>query len=187
MKTTKRVVLCAMIIAQTVKGQNNSHKIYLEGCVSGGTQNTSAVAGVSGAIGVFLNPHHSVDIRARELYNFSNRDIVGPITFNYRYNLNNGLFLGGGFAHHHEVGEHTYMHHPTESVMGSEPNIFHRSGLGLDIGYNFKPFYKKGFFSWIYPAININYTHMFMDHGQNPLVTVNLGLRIGVKKLKPEN
>lgn len=186
MKTTKSVVLCAMIIVQTVKGQNNNHKVYLEGSISGGVQNTAPVAGVSGALGIFLNKHSSIDIRAREVYNFSNMDIIGPITFNYRYNLTNGLFFGGGFAHHHEVGHHTYMHHPGESVMGSHPNIFHRSGLGLDFGYNFKPICKKGFFSWIYPAVNINYTHMFMDGGRNPLVTVNLGLRFGLKKFKED-
>jgi hypothetical protein len=78
------------------------------------------------------------------------------------------------------------MHHPGESVMGSHPSIFHRSGVGLDFGYNFKPIYRKGFFSWIYPAVNVNYTHMFMDNGRNPLVTVNLGLRIGLKKFKEE-
>ena len=176
-----------MIIVQTVKGQNNNHKVYLEGCISGGVQNTFAVAGVSGAIGIFLNKHSSVDIRAREVYNFNSTDIVGPITFNYRYNLNNGFFFGGGFAHHHEVGQYTYIAHPGESAMGSHKDIFHRSGLGLDIGYNFKSFSEKGFFSWIYPAVNVNYTHMFMDNGRNPLVTVNFGLRVGVKKFKTED
>lgn len=187
MKTTKSIVLCTMIIVHTVKGQNNNHKIYLEGGLANGTQNTSFVSGVYAAIGVFLNEHSSIDIRAKELYNVNTADIVGPITFNYRYNFSTGIYVGGGFAHHHEVGQHTYMHHPAESAMGSHRDIFHRSGVGFDIGYNFKPFYPRGFFSGIYPAINVTATHMFMDQGQNPLITVNLGLRVGVKKFSKEN
>jgi hypothetical protein len=175
-----------MIIVHTVKAQNNKLKVYLEGGLSNGIQNTAYAGGVYGALGVFLTERHSVDVRAREVYNFNNQDIVGSITFHYRYNFTKGLYFGGGFAHHHEVGYNTYTIYPGESVMGSHPNIFHRSGAGLEIGYNFKPFYKKGFFSWIYPAINVTYTHMFMDHGQNPLITVNLGLRIGLKKMKTE-
>jgi hypothetical protein len=186
MKTTKSIVLCAMIIVHTVKAQNNKLKVYLEGGLSNGVQSKAFATGVYGALGVFLNSHHSVDIRAREIYNTSNMDIVGAITFHYRYNFDKGFYFGGGFAHHHEVGQPTYMAHPGESVMGSESHIFHRSGVGLEVGYNFKPFYKKGFFSWIYPAINVTYTHMFMDNGANPLITANLGLRIGLAKLKTE-
>lgn len=187
MKTTKSVVLCAMIIVQTVKGQNNKHKVYLEGGLANGTQNTSFVSGVYGGLGIFLNQHSSIDIKAKEVYNFRTMDIVGPITFNYRYNFNCGFFVGGGFAHHHEVGHHTYMEHPGESAMGSAQGIFHRSGADVEVGYNFKPFYKKGFFSWIYPAISVSATHMFMDHGENPLITANLGLRIGLKKFSNTN
>ena len=65
MKTTKSVVLCAMIIVQAVKGQNNKHKVYLEGGLANGTQNTSFVSGVYGGLGFFLNQHSSIDIKAR--------------------------------------------------------------------------------------------------------------------------
>ncbi len=187
MKTKKSVVLCAIIIVQTVKGQNNNLKIYLEGGLANGTQSSSFVSGVYGGLGVFLNQHSSIDIKAKEVYNFSTMAIVGPITFNYRYNFNNGFFVGGGFAHHHEVAHITYMEHPAESAMGSAMGIFHRSGADIEVGYNFKPFYKKGFFSWIYPAASITCTQMFMDHGQNPLITANLGLRIGLKKFSGTN
>jgi hypothetical protein len=187
MKTTKSVVLCAMIIVQTVKGQNNKHKVYLEGGFANGIQNNSFVSGVYGGLGFFLNEHSSVDIKAKEVYNFSNMAIIGPITFNYRYNFDCGFFVGGGFAHHHEVGNSTYTVYPAESVMGSHKDIFHRSGVDVEAGYNFKPFYKKGFFSWIYPAVSVTASHMFMDRGQNPLITANLGLRIGLKKFKQEN
>ena len=183
MKTKKSVVLCAMIIVQTVKGQNNNHRVYVEAGLANGTQNTSFITGVYGGLGVFLNEHSSIDIKAKEVYNINTKDIIGPITFNYRYNFNSGLFIGGGFAHHHEVGQVTYTCHPVESAMGSYPTIFHRSGADIEVGYNFKPIYHKGFFSWIYPAVSVTATHMFMDRGQNPLITVNLGLRVGLKKL----
>ena len=187
MKTTKSVVLCAMIIAQTVKGQNNKHKVYLEGGLANGAQSTSFISGVYGGLGVFLNQHSSIDIKAKEVYNFSNMSIIGPITFNYRYNFNNGFFVGGGFAHHHEVCRMVYMDHPMESAMGSAQGIFHRSGADIEVGYNFKPIYHKGFFSWIYPAVSVTATHMFMDNGQNPLITANLGLRVGLKKFPVTN
>lgn len=182
MKTTRSIVLCTMIIVQTIKAQNNNHKIYLEGMLSGGVQQSDAVAGVGGALGVFLNKNSSIDIRVREVYNFNNMEISGPINIHYRYNFDFGLFVGGGFAHHHEVQNHTYMHHPVESVMGMERNIFHRSGLGFEVGYNFKPFAKKGFFSVFYPSANVVINKMFMDSRTNPLVTANVGIRVGLKK-----
>jgi hypothetical protein len=175
-----------MIIVQTVKGQNNHLKVYLEGGLANGTQSNNFVSGVYGGLGVFLNQHSSIDIKAKEVYNFSNMNIIGPITFNYRYNFNSGFFIGGGFAHHHEVSPQSYTEHPGESVMGMEPHIFHRSGADIEVGYNFKPFYHKGFFSWIYPAFSITATQMFMDNGPNPLITANLGLRIGLKKMKTD-
>lgn len=66
--------------------------------------------------------------------------------------------------------------------MGMDKEIFHRSGLGFDIGYNFKLFAQKGFFSVFYPTANINITKMFMDHGADPLIKANVGLRMGLKK-----
>jgi hypothetical protein len=187
MKTTKSiVVLCTILFVHAVKAQNNKLKIYLEGGLSNGIQSNAFASGVYGALGAFLTEHHSVDVRAREVYNFNNQDVVGAITFHYRYNFSKGLYLGGGFAHHHEVGYPTYVTNTGEAIMGSHGSILHRSGVGLELGYNFKPFYKKGFFSWIYPAFNITYTHMFMDNGENPLITANLGLRIGLKKMKEE-
>ena len=182
MKTAKSVVLCAMIIVQTVKGQNNNHKIYLEADLCAGIQQTSFVSGVSGAIGFYLTKNHSFDIRAKELYNFSDQNIIGPITFNYRYNFNNGLFIGGGFAHHHEVTPNIYIPHPVEAAMGSYRDIFHRTGMDVEVGYNFKPFAKKGFFSVIYPCANVVATFMFIDQGYNPLITANVGIKIGLKK-----
>lgn len=184
MKTKTVIVLLVMIMMGHIKAQNVNHKIYLETAFSVGVHKTSPVAGVGGAIGFFINKNSSIDIRVREVYNFDNMAIIGPITFNYRYNFGFGLYLGAGFAHHHEVGNETYMVRPVESVMGMDHEIFHRSGLGLDIGYNFKPFAKKGFFSAIYPMANINVTKMFMDHGADPLVTANVGIRIGLKKFE---
>lgn len=171
-----------MAIAQTVKSQNNNHKIYIEAQVSNGVQHTSFVSGVGGAVGVFLNRNSSLDFRAKELYNFSNMNIIGPLTFNYRYNFNCGIYVGGGFAHHHEVSHGTYMDMPMESAMGSARGIFHRSGFDVEVGYNFRPLAKKGFFSGIYPAASIVATQMLFDQGSNPLITANIGLRIGLKK-----
>lgn len=182
MKNPRSIVLCAMIIAFTAKGQNNNHKVYLEAQLCTGVQHNMFVSGVAGGFGVFINKNSSIDVRAKELFNFTSQNIIGPITFNYRYNFNFGLFIGAGFAHHHEVCPMSYMPHPVESMMGSERNILHRSGIDFEVGYNFPAFGKKGFFGAIYPCVDIVATQMFMDHGPNPLVTVNFGLRVGIKK-----
>ncbi len=182
MKTQKSIVLCAMIIALTVKGQNNYHKYYLEGQLCSGLQQRSLANGVGGAFGFFLNKNSSIDIRGREVYNFSDKTVVGAITATYRYNFNNGFYVGGGFGHHHEISSTTYACHPVESAMGTEKSIFHRSGLAAEIGYNFKPFASTGFFSNIYPTSNITMTFMSRDHGPNPLITANFGIKIGIKK-----
>jgi hypothetical protein len=182
MKTMKSIVLCVITFTQTVKAQNNDHKYYLEGQICSGFQQSSFSGGVGGAFGFFVSPKGSVDLRAREIYNFPNRTMIGAISVNYRYHFTNGFFVGAGFGHHHEISEHDYLQHPAEASLGSHHSILHRSGLAAEIGYNFKPLAKQGLFSCIYPATNIMITHMVMDHGRNPLVTANVGIRIGLRK-----
>lgn len=182
MKTGKSIVLCAMFIAVTVKAQNNYHKYYLEGQLCSGIQQSSFAGGVGGAFGFFLNNNSSVDLRAREIYNFSSANVVGAISVTYRYNFNNGFYLGAGLGHHHEISSETYIHHPVESAMGIEKDIFHRSGFAAEMGYNFKPLRNSGFFSCIYPTANLTATFMSRDHGPNPLITANFGIKIGMKK-----
>jgi len=66
--------------------------------------------------------------------------------------------------------------------MGTHQSITHRSGLAAEIGYNFKPLSKTGFFNCVYPTTNIAATYMLKDNGRNPLLMFNLGIRIGLNK-----
>ena len=182
MKKAKSILLCTMGIALMGKAQNNNHKYYLEGQLCSGLQQKSPVNGVSGAFGFFMSKNANIDLRARELYNFPDKNVIGAITVTYRYNFNNGFYMGAGLGHHHEINQNNYMGHPMESAMGIEKSIFHRSGLAAEMGYNFKPLTKTGFFSCIYPTANITATFMTRDHGPNPLITANFGIKIGLKK-----
>ncbi|MGZ4044219.1 MAG: hypothetical protein ACXVO9_13525 [Bacteroidia bacterium] len=180
---TKSMMLGAILIAQTVKSQNNFHKYYLEGQLGTGIQKTMPVAGPGGAFGFFINQNSSLDFRAREIYNLNDKVIVGAISINYRYHFSNGFFVGGGFGHHHELSSDDYMQHPAEAALGTHHNIMHRSGICAEVGYNFKPLAKEGFFSRIYPTSSLILTYMVKDNGYNPLVTANIGIRIGFQKL----
>jgi hypothetical protein len=180
---TKSIVLAVICLAQTVKSQNNFHKYYLEGQLCGGLQQNHPAAGVGGAFGFYLSQKNSIDIRAREIYNIHDNVVIGAISINYRYHFTSGFFIGGGFGHHHELAETYYEENPAQAVLGSHHNIFHRSGLAAEIGYNFKPISAKGIFSCVYPTANVVATYMTLDQGYNPLITANVGLRIGLKKL----
>lgn len=178
----KSVVLLVVFYTQTAKSQNNFHKYYFEGQVCSGFQQTKAVAGTGGAFGFFISKTASIDFRGREIINFQSKTVIGAISINYRYHFNNGVFIGAGLGHHHELAEQDYMDKPAEAAIGSHQNIVHRSGLAGEIGYNFKPLAKQGFFSCVYPTTNIMMTYM-MDKGANPLITGNIGLRIGLQKM----
>lgn len=182
MRTIKSIALCTFVFVQTVKSQNNNHKYYIEGQFCGGIHQKAPAAGLGGAFGFYISPNQSVDLRAREIYNFPNKIVIGAISVNYRYHFKNGFFIGGGFGHHHELSEEHYKEHPAEASMGTEHNIMHRSGLAAEMGYNFKPIAKEGFLNRVYPCTNIIATYMLKDKGLNPLITINAGLRIGLQK-----
>jgi hypothetical protein len=182
MKTVKRTVMALFICVSTVEAQNNNHKYYLEGGLSGGMQQNGMAAGTFGAAGIFFNQNNSFEARGREIFNFKDNTMVGVINFTYRHHFSSGFFIGGGFAHHHEIGGNDYLENPGTAALGTHSHMVHRSGIGFDAGYNFKSLTNEGFFSRIYPTTNISATYMF-DNYRNPLITANFGLRIGLGRM----
>lgn len=180
---TKSIVLGLMCIIHPFKGQNNFHKYYLEGQLSPGVQQGMPAVGTTGAFGFFMVQNASLDFRAGEIYNIRAKTVVGAIAISYKYHFKNGFFAGGGFAHHHELAEQDYVHEPAQAALGTHHLIMHRSGLCATAGYNFKPIRSTGFFSRVYPTANVLITWMTLDKGYNPLITANVGLRIGLKKI----
>lgn len=178
---TKSIVFTIALISGSIKSQN-LFRYYVEGQACSGAFSKSLAGGMGGAFGFYLSNNSSVDLRAREIYSLNNSTIIGAITINYRYHFSNGFFAGIGFGHHHELGEKEYVSDPMHAALGSHKEIFHRSGLAAEIGYNFKPFTSKGFFSRTWPSASIIATHMIMDNGYNPLITANFGLKIGLVK-----
>lgn len=179
---TKSMILALAVISCSIKSQNN-YKYYLEGQLCGGIFQNSPAAGMGGAFGLYLTPNSSVDLRAREIYSSRGSTIIGAISVNYRYHFNNGLFVGAGFAHHHELSSHEYIQSPADAALGSHKSITHRSGIAAELGYNFKPLAQKGFFNRVSPTTNVLVTYMVKGKGLNPLVTANIGLKIGLGKM----
>jgi len=103
MKKLKSIALGVIVFTQTAKSQNNFHRYYLEGQAGTGIHQNTFTGGLGGAFGFFVYNNQSVDLRAREIYNFHDQNITGAISVTYRYHLTNGLFFGGGFAHHHQI------------------------------------------------------------------------------------
>lgn len=182
MKATKGIVLCVIVFTQSAKSQNNNHQYYLEGQFCSGLQQNCFVSGIGGAFGFYISNNQSIDFRAKEIYNFSDKNVIGVLNFNYRYHFKNGVFIGGGFAHHHEISGIHYIEQPAEAALGSHPQMRHRSGLSAEIGYSFKAISKTGFFNCVYPTANLMGTYMILDKGLNPLITANVGIRIGLKR-----
>lgn len=180
---TKSIVVAVMFVTQISKGQTTNYKYYLEGQLCGGVFQNSPAAGLGGGFGLYLTPKSSVDLRAREIYSSQGSTIVGAISVNYRYHFNNGIFVGAGFAHHHELSSHEYLQSPTDAALGSHKSIIHRSGIAAELGYNFKPLAPKGFFNRVSPTANILATYMVKGKGSNPLITANIGIKIGLGKM----
>lgn len=181
MRTLKSTAIVLVMMAHAGFSQKN-YPFYLEGGLAPGMQANYFTGGVGGAFGLFLNGSNSLDFRARELYNVKQGSVVSTINFTYRYHFKSGLFMGAGFAHHHEIGAGDYMQNAADASMGTHKSIRHRSGIGAEIGYNWPALAEKGFFARVNPTINLAANYMIGDVYLNPLVTANVGLRIGLGK-----
>ena len=164
---------------------NNIHKGYFEVGLNSGTYSKSYTGGVYGAAGIFFTSfgrHSSLDFRAKENYIVSPEREAGAITVTYRLFLTKGYYLGGGFAHNHEVGFNNYIDDVAGATLGNSKNIIHRSGVAIETGYDFKSFIKNGSFG-IYPVTNLCLAYFVRDKEPNPMVTLSIGLRFGFKKI----
>ena len=164
---------------------NNMHKNYIEIGYDAGAYSTSFTGGVYGCAGVFFKSFgktSAVDFRAKENYIISPEKEAGAITVTYRIFLTKGFYLGGGFAHNHEVAFNDFLNDAPRATLGNSKYIVHRSGLAMETGYDFKSFIKKGFIG-IYPVTNLSIAYMALDSEPNPLVTLTVGFRFGLKRI----
>lgn len=180
------LVLCFSCLAQLVDSQetNNRHKNYIEIGYTGGLYSGAGTGGVYGAIGFFLKSFgkaSAVDVRAKELYISSPERESGSITFMYRLFFTKGYYLGAGFAHNHEIPFDKYKEDILGSTIGNGKHIIHRSGVAAETGYDFKSLKKKGWLG-IYPHANLCMAYMVLDDEPNPLVTLSIGFRFGLKE-----
>lgn len=164
---------------------NNMHKNYFEIGLINGSYSGSYTGGVYGGAGFFFTSFgkkSALDFRAKEIYIMSPEREAGAITVTYRLFLTKGFYLGGGFAHNHEVGFDNYVDDVVGATLGNSENIIHRSGIAIETGYDFKSFIKNGSFG-IYPVTNLGLAYFLRDKEPNPLITLSIGFRFGFKKI----
>lgn len=164
---------------------NNMHKNYIEIGFNGGAYSKSFTGGVYGGAGLFFTSFgkkSAVDFRAKENYIISPEKEAGAITVTYRVYLLKGCYLGGGFAHNHEMAFDRYIDDAVRATLGNSKSIIHRSGLAIETGYDFKSLIKNCSFG-IYPVTNLCVAYLLLDNEPNPFVTLSFGFRFGFKKV----
>jgi hypothetical protein len=180
------LLVCISISNHSIAQENNNmHKNYVEVGYNSGIYNGSYTGGVQGAVGMFFTSfgkRSAIDFRAKENYMVSPKREAGAITVTYRLYLTKGYYIGGGFAHNHEVAFNDYLNDPVKSSMGTSKYIIHRTGVAAEMGYDFKSFIKNKSFG-LYPVTNLGVSYLLMDKEPNPLITLSVGLRFGFKKI----
>ena len=173
-------------LSTSAQETNNRHKNYVEIGYTGGLYSGAGAGGVYGAAGFFFKAFgkaSSIDFRAKEIYISKPERESGALSLTYRLFLTKGYYLGAGFAHNHEVPFDKYKEDIVASSIGNGKYIIHRSGLAAETGYDFGSLMKKGWLG-IYPHVNLSVAYMALDHEPNPLVTLSVGFRFGVKEIQ---
>jgi hypothetical protein len=164
---------------------NNMHKNYFEIGLDNGTYSGSYTGGVYGGAGFFFTSFgkkSALDFRAKENYIVSPEREAGAITVTYRLFLTKGYYVGGGFAHNHEIAIDNYLDDIVGATIGNGKTIIHRSGFAIETGYDFKSFIKNGSFG-IYPVTNLCLAYLVRDKEPNPFITLSIGFRFGFKRI----
>jgi hypothetical protein len=164
---------------------NNIHKNYFDIGLNAGAYSSSFAGGVYGAAGFFFTSFgktSALDFRVKENYIVSPEKEVGAITATYRVFFTKGFYMGGGFAHHHEIAYNDFLNDAARATLGTSKYITHRTGVAIETGYNFKSFVTNHSFG-IYPVTNLCLEYMVLDEDPNPLLTLSIGFRFGFKKL----
>lgn len=179
------IILLFCLHSGIAQESNNQHKNYIEVGLNSGTYKNSFTGGVQGALGTFFTlfgKKSALDIRAKENYIVSPQREAGIITITYRMFLTRGFYIGGGFAHNHEIAFYNYLNEPIKATMGNSSHIIHRSGLAAETGFDFKSLLKKGNFG-LYPTTNLGLSYLLMDKEPNPYITLSVGIRFDFKKI----
>jgi hypothetical protein len=183
MKSSSAILaICVCAFSATAQESNNMHKMYIEIGINTGSYSGAWMGGAHGAAGIFFKSFgkpSAIDVRAKEMYISSPEREVGAITLTYRLFLSKGFYLGGGFAHNHEMAMNNYVDDPMGATMGNSKNLIHRTGIVAETGYDFKSFIKRGWLG-IYPVTNLSITYLAFDREPNPLITLSAGFRFGV-------
>ncbi len=174
--------------ALMAQSTNNMHKGYIDIGLNSGAYSGAYTGGVYGAAGIFFTSfgkNSALDFRAKENYILSPERQAGAITVTYRLFLTKGYYLGGGFAHNHEMAFDSYLDDPIGATLATSKYVIHRSGVVVETGYDFKSFIKRGGFG-IYPVTNLCFAYMVRDKEPNPLITLSIGFRFGFKRISQQ-
>jgi hypothetical protein len=169
-------------------------QVWLGGALSGtvGPKAESSLGGgVMGEVGVSLGRdfQHSFGLqaRARELYVTEDAREVGVIDLQIRYPSGVGPYVGLGFEHHHEATLDRFLGHAPGVIAGTDAGITHRSGFEVTGGWSFATIWPgQGFVERISPFLETSVGVMPDDHRPNVYVFLDLGIHVGVGKVKSD-
>ncbi len=162
--------------------KNNKHQAYLS---LGYSQCLfkSMGKGVYGGLGAYFkvfNKLRAIDIRAKELFTNNAAGKTTAITLTYRTFFHKGVYFGIGAARNYERVLNKFMGEP---VTGRKDDG-RDNGIVTEIGYDFRSLIKKESATvGVYPEVNVGYSYLLSDKQPGHLLTLSLGLRIGVKKI----
>lgn len=187
MKTIKLIIVIVILNSITAYAQeiNNKHQFFIDIGLTGGKYKNSNMLGSYGSIGVFFKSfgkQSAIEVKSKEHYVLSPEMQVGALSLTYRVYLARGFYLGVGGAHNHGIAFKHFEKDPLGSIFATNVNVFHRTGLIAETGYDFRSFIRKGGFG-IYPVSNLAFTYMPGYGDPIPMVNLSIGFRFGFKRL----
>ena len=70
--------------------------------------------------------------------------MIRSVPFSYRRDIGRGFYLGGVFAHLHEISWKQLDAEAVDAVLGTQHFIVQHSGWSIQAEFAFPAFYKKG-------------------------------------------
>jgi len=169
-------------------------RVWLGLAYFGGVGTGPDVGGGGGGraeVGVALgrNPERSLGILAfaREGVATPEFRTLGTVNVLLRFPAGHGLFVVGGFAHHHETEFADFLADPGTTALATNPAIHHRTGFEVGAGYDLgNQWPDNGIASRIRLFASASAVVLPNSVGPPVYVMADLGFRFGVDRLRRE-
>jgi hypothetical protein len=170
-------------------------RVWLDGglLAAGGFGTVDGVEGapgLSGGVGVAFgaNPSRSAGLllQVREFVTNLDERHVSSIGVLVRWPADDGPYLLGGGAHHHELPWTTWLSDPGGSIAAVRPDITHRTGFELGAGWDFAPFAPESREArrWR-PTVQVSAAVLPDTDGALVYAMARFSMRLGLLEVKP--